>query len=120
MKDIKKSESTSYAQKTIYLKNGVRQGNPQLNAKRCGAKAKSTGFSCRGMAIKHKTRCRFHGGFSTGAKTKEGKEKSRKGNWKHGGSSKEAIFQEKVLKQEFLMIKAENEEFLRQIKENIN
>lgn len=81
--------STPYCQKVIYLKNGVKQGNPNLNAKRCGAKTRTTGLPCLGMAIKGKNRCRLHGGRSTGARTKEGLEKCRKGNWKHGLYSKE-------------------------------
>ncbi len=35
-------------------------------------------------------RCRFHGGKSTGPKTPEGKERSRKANWKGGHYSAEA------------------------------
>ena len=120
MNDNKKSESTSYAQKVIYLKHGVKQGNLQQNAKRCGAKAKSTGLPCKGMANKNKARCRFHGGLSTGAKTKEGKEKSRKASWRHGMYSKEAIIQRKALKLEFLRVKTENEELFRQLKKNVN
>lgn len=33
---------------------------------RCGAKAKGTGKPCRQWPVKGKTRCRFHGGLSTG------------------------------------------------------
>lgn len=32
-------------------------------------------------------RCRFHGGLSTGPKTQEGRERARRGNWKHGAYS---------------------------------
>ena len=34
---------------------------------------------------------RMHGGTSTGPRTPEGLERSRKANWKHGGYSAEAI-----------------------------
>ena len=67
----------------------MRQGNPNLNAKRCGAKAKSTGNPCMGMALRNKDRCRLHGGKSTGPRSLVGKEKSRKANWKHGLYSRE-------------------------------
>jgi hypothetical protein len=36
-------------------------------------------------------RCGIHGGKSTGPKTPEGLERSRKARWKHGGRSREAI-----------------------------
>ena len=38
-------------------------------------------------------RCRMHGGPSTGPKTPEGLERSRKARWKHGRRSREAIEQ---------------------------
>ncbi|MZG31358.1 MAG: hypothetical protein F3741_11265 [Nitrospinae bacterium] len=40
-------------------------------------------------------RYRLHGGKSTDPKTKEGLERSRKTNWKHGRRSAEAIRQRK-------------------------
>lgn len=40
---------------------------------RCGAKAKSTGQPCRRTDIYGNSRCKFHGGLSTGPKTPEGK-----------------------------------------------
>lgn len=86
----KKLQSTPCTQRIIYLKNGVKQGNPNLNAKRCGAKARTTGLPCKGMAIKSKSRCRLHGGKSNGAKTIKGLKKCRKANWKHGAFSLEA------------------------------
>ena len=36
-------------------------------------------------------RCRFHGGRSTGPRTPEGLERSRKARWKHGRYSAKAI-----------------------------
>jgi hypothetical protein len=51
-------------------------------APRCGAKNRKNN-RCTAFAMKN-GRCRFHGGLSTGAKTKEGKARSRRGNWKHG------------------------------------
>jgi hypothetical protein len=52
---------------------------------RCGAKNRK-GNPCTAFSMKN-GRCRFHGGLSTGPKTKEGKERSRRGNWKHGERS---------------------------------
>ena len=84
----KNEQSTSYNQRIIYLRNGVKQGNPN-NAPRCNAKAKSTGLQCCAPAMRGKSKCRLHGGKSTGAKTAEGLKRCRKANWKHGRYSAE-------------------------------
>src|SRR5262245_52541649 len=55
-------------------------------APRCGARSKRTGKPCQGPAMANR-RCRMHGGKSTGPRTPEGLERSRKANWKHGGYS---------------------------------
>lgn len=81
---MKNDGSTSCAQRVVLLKNGVLQGNPNLNAKRCGAKAKRTGKPCLGMAMRGKNRCRLHGGKSTGPKTVTGKERSENARLTHG------------------------------------
>jgi hypothetical protein len=39
------------------------------DALRCNAKSKSTGEQCKAAAVSGKTKCRMHGGKSTGAKT---------------------------------------------------
>jgi hypothetical protein len=58
-------------------------------APRCGARSKRTGKPCRGAAMPN-GRCKFHGGKSTGPRTPEGLERSRRANWKHGHFSREA------------------------------
>jgi hypothetical protein len=40
--------------------------------------------------MRGKRRCRLHGGKSTGPRTPEGLERSRKAHWKHGRSSAQA------------------------------
>jgi hypothetical protein len=60
-----------------------------LNAPRCGARSKRTGKPCRGAAMPN-GRCKLHGGKSTGPRTPEGLERSRRANWKHGHFSREA------------------------------
>jgi hypothetical protein len=57
-------------------------------APRCGAKTRR-GTACRASAIwsvrsQRYTRCRNHGGMSTGPRTLEGLERCRRANWKHG------------------------------------
>src|SRR5882724_11982412 len=58
-------------------------------APRCGARSKRTGKPCRGAAMPN-GRCKVHGGKSTGPRTPEGLERSRKANWKHGRRSRAA------------------------------
>ncbi|TDE35057.1 helix-turn-helix domain-containing protein [Antarcticimicrobium sediminis] len=41
---------------------------------RCGARTRK-GTPCRAKALPGKTRCRFHGGLSTGPKTREGRDR---------------------------------------------
>src|SRR5258708_15548638 len=47
-------------------------------APRCGARSKRTGKPCRGAAMPN-GRCKLHGGKSTGPRTPEGLERSRRG-----------------------------------------
>jgi hypothetical protein len=58
-------------------------------APRCGARSKRTGKRCRAAAMPN-GRCKVHGGKSTGTRTPEGLERSRRANWKHGYYSREA------------------------------
>ena len=43
----------------------------RIDCTQCNARSKRTKLRCRAPAIKGKTKCRFHGGRSTGAKTVE-------------------------------------------------
>jgi hypothetical protein len=53
------------------------------------ARSKRTGKPCRAAAMAN-GRCKVHGGKSTGPRTPEGLERSRRANWKHGYYSREA------------------------------
>jgi len=52
----------------------------------CLAKTKS-GAPCQKHPIAGRTRCRLHGGLSTGPKTEEGKAACLAAHWKHGRRS---------------------------------
>ena len=56
---------------------------------RCGAKRRSDGGPCQGPAMAN-GRCRMHGGSSTGPRTAEGLERSRKARLVHGHYTAEA------------------------------
>lgn len=70
-----------------WLKNNNPPGDPN-SAPRCGAKTKKETL-CKAPAMAN-GRCRMHGGKSTGPRTPEGLERSRKANWKHGYYSAES------------------------------
>jgi len=52
----------------------------------CGALTRKRS-RCQSPAMPN-GRCRMHGGMSTGPRTPEGKERSRKASWKHGRRSR--------------------------------
>jgi len=54
------------------------------NRKRCGARARSRGGEpCQCKVVPGRTRCRLHGGLSTGPRTAEGKARSAEGSRRH-------------------------------------
>jgi hypothetical protein len=65
------------------------RGSRANAAPRCGARSKRTGKPCQAAAMSN-GRCKFHGGKSTGPRTPEGLERSRRANRKHGYYSREA------------------------------
>ncbi|WP_350172587.1 HGGxSTG domain-containing protein [Hyphomonas sp.] len=64
-------------------KQSERPSGPKLtgrNRKRCGARTRSrNGAPCQCKVVPGRTRCRFHGGLSTGPRTPEGKARCAEG-----------------------------------------
>jgi hypothetical protein len=56
----------------------------RVQCAQCQARSKRTGKQCRAPAAKGKTKCKHHGGASTGPKTPEGKERSAAAKTVHG------------------------------------
>ena len=54
---------------------------------KCNAKTRS-GSLCQKPPVKGKSRCRLHGGLSTGPRTPEGKARCVASHYKHGRRSK--------------------------------
>jgi hypothetical protein len=72
------------------LRNGNACGDP-TTAPRCGALARTRGNQpSLAPAVRGSARCRMHGGLSTGPRTGEGLERSRRARWKHGRYSQAA------------------------------
>jgi hypothetical protein len=72
-------------------------------APRCGAKRRD-GDSCASPAMPN-GRCRMHGGKSTGPRTPEGLQRSRKSGWKHGYYSAEAKRVRRDARQQYRMLR---------------
>ena len=53
----------------------------------CGARTRR-GTACQKPPLAGKTRCRLHGGLSTGPRTAEGKARITDAHWKHGRRSR--------------------------------
>lgn len=70
---------------TIFLTAGGR-----IRCLQCLAKSKRTKQQCRAPASKGKTKCRFHGGASTGPKTTEGRQRCAAAKLVHGRETREA------------------------------
>jgi hypothetical protein len=69
----------------------------RVTCTQCNALSKRTRLRCRSPAIKGKTKCRFHGGLSSGSKTNEGKARQIAANTKHGFETR-AIREERSAK----------------------
>ena len=69
----------------------------RVTCSRCDAKSKRTKQQCRNPAIKGKTKCRHHGGRSTGSRTPEGKARQIAANTIHGRETR-AIRKERSAK----------------------
>lgn len=54
---------------------------PKFHDLRCGAKTRA-GTPCKIKSIYSNSRCKLHGGLSTGPKSQEGKTKVAKNGWK--------------------------------------
>jgi hypothetical protein len=70
----------------------LKHGNPSGDfntAPRCGARTRR-GTACQCPAMRGRTRCRLHGGKSTGPRTAEGLARIRTANTRHGRWSRES------------------------------
>ena len=62
----------------------------RITCLRCTSRAKSSQTQCRKPAMQGKTKCRTHGGASTGPRTQAGKDAIRRAHFKHGEQTLEA------------------------------
>ena len=62
----------------------------KIRCRRCKAQSSRTKLQCSKPALKGKVVCGHHGGYSTGPKTKAGKDRIRSAHLKHGEETLEA------------------------------
>ncbi len=60
--------------------------------------SKQTGKQCGAHAIRGKTKCKYHGGWSTGPKTEEGRCRISEASTKHGRYTMEATEERRKLR----------------------
>lgn len=92
---MKKSKNEPHAKRRGWLKNNNPPGD-FTRAPRCGAKTRK-GTPCKAPAMAN-GRCRLHGGKSTGPRTPEGLERSKRANWRHGYYSAEAVEERRYIR----------------------
>jgi len=76
---------------------------PDWPGRRCGAKTRDGGM-CQNPAIGGRTRCKLHGGRSTGPRTPEGKARSIAAHTKHGRRSRAHVERVKAIHAELRRI----------------
>ena len=69
----------------------------RVTCTQCDGLSKRTRQRCQAPAIKGRTKCKFHGGRSTGSRTPEGKARQIAANTKHGRETR-AIREERSAK----------------------
>ena len=62
----------------------------KIHCRRCKAQSSRTNLQCSKPALKGKAVCGHNGGYSTGPKTQDGKERIRAAHLKHGEETVEA------------------------------
>jgi len=62
----------------------------KIRCRRCKAQSSRTKLQCAKPALKGKAVCGYHGGYSTGPRSKEGKNRIRAAHFKHGEETLEA------------------------------
>jgi hypothetical protein len=94
--DVISGANKNLLKRKVVMTNYTTLGG-RVTCTQCDAKSKRTKQQCRNPAIKGKTKCKHHGGLSTGSRTPEGKAKQIAANTKHGFETR-AVREERSVK----------------------
>ena len=75
--------------KIIKFESTLETAGGKITCPRCQARSKRTKIQCGKPALKGKSICQFHGGRSTGAKTKEGRLRIAQSKTLHGNETRQ-------------------------------
>jgi hypothetical protein len=73
----------------IEIKTTLETSGGRILCVRCSAKSKRTEEQCKAPAIRGKSKCKFHGGLSTGPRSQEGRNRCVAAKLMHGRETKE-------------------------------
>ena len=73
---------------TVNMELTLTTAGGKIVCRRCNAVSKRTKLQCGGPAMQGKTKCKFHGGLSTGPRTDEGKLRSAQAKTIHGNDTR--------------------------------
>jgi hypothetical protein len=73
----------------IEIKTTLETAGGRILCVRCSAKSKRTEEQCKAPAIRGKSKCKFHGGLSTGPRSQEGRNRCAAAKLMHGRETKE-------------------------------
>ena len=75
---------------TVYPSTFMTICGGRIRCVRCNSKSKRTGVQCKAAAVKGGTKCKWHGGRSTGPRTPEGRNRIAQANTVHGQETRKA------------------------------
>jgi hypothetical protein len=76
--------------KFLRLEQNIITLGGRITCQRCQALSKRSKLQCCAPATKGKTKCRFHGGTSTGPKTEQGRKRCADAKTIHGNETRKA------------------------------
>ena len=97
--------------KTLHLEQHLQTIGGLVTCKRCQALSKRTGVQCQAPAISGKSKCRFHGGKSTGPKTQEGRRRCAQSRWVHGNETSSLRIERSIASAELALLESVGFEF---------
>jgi hypothetical protein len=77
----------------------------RIKCHRCQARSSRTKQQCGCPSLKNKAVCKWHGGMSTGPRTKEGIQRIREAHLKHGNDTKEARAERSAMSAKLLYLR---------------